>query len=144
MTGFHLAADTVERIRVLRYEDGMSSPEVGRLLGVNEKTVRRIAPGMPGKVPNAPAREVFLASGLPARRVALELGWLSPQHYRNGEAKLDGDSSRLLRTLGLRPEWGRYRKNHRQMIDAEVAMNIAEACGVAGWSVLPDEDSVAA
>ena len=126
--------ETIERVRELRYQDGLSRPQIAELAGVSVWACRKYAPGaFVGKVENAPVRKVFLASGLSASGVATALGWFSPKRP---------DSSRVLRTLGLRPEkHSAGRKAFRQMIDAEVAMNIAEACGVAGWSVLPEDES---
>jgi hypothetical protein len=134
VTGYALTSDTIENIRTLRYEHGLTRPEIRDRVGVSIESIRKYAPGQfVGKVENAPVRKVFLASGLSASEVATALGWFSPKRP---------DSSRVLRTLGLRLEQhSAGRKAYRQMIDAEVAMNIAEACGVAGWSVLPEDES---
>jgi transcriptional regulator with XRE-family HTH domain len=138
--------ETIERVRSLRYEDGLTRPQIAELTGVGVSACRLYAPGAYiGKVSNAPVRQAFLDSGMTAAAVAQDIGWLSPQRQRNGVVRMRGDSSRLLRALGLRLEnhrWGK--KGYRQMLDAEHASMIAEACGVAGWSVLGDEDSVAA
>jgi hypothetical protein len=146
MPGQPLHADTIANIRELRYVDGLTREQIRERTGINVRTSRKYAPGaFVGKVPNDAVREVFLASGLPAASVAQDIGWLSPQRQRNGAVRMRGDSSRLLRALGLRLEnhrWGK--KGYRRMLDAEHASMIAEACGVAGWSVLGDEDSVAA
>ena len=139
--GAPLPAPVVEQIRKLRYEECMTSTQVSAILGVNASTVLNHAPGVFGKVPNAPVRKVFEESGRSAASVAQEIGWTSVRCGVRGQGIRGGDSSRLLRTLGLRLEQHGRQKGYRQMIDAEVAMNIAEACGVAGWSVLPEDES---
>jgi hypothetical protein len=138
MSGFRVPPRTVKRIRELRYLDGLSCPAVSRIVGVGVGTVNNIAPGKPGKVPNHLVREAFLSSNMTATQVAWSLGWMS------GREKADG--SRVKRALGLSPDvsGSTGRKSFRRMIDAEQAELIAEACGVAGWSVLPDEQELAA
>lgn len=134
-----LTAETVERVREARYMDGLTIAETMRVSGVSAWAVNKYAPGRPGKVPVGPVREVFLASGVSACAVAADLGWL---------VKGSGDSSRLRRRLGINREvWGHGDKRgfgFARTIDAEVAGLIAEACGQPAWSVLPDEDEVAA
>lgn len=145
MPGQPLHADTIANIRELRYVDGLTREQIRERTGVGRHVSRKYAPGSyPGKVSNELVREAFLASGRTATSVAQEIGWLSPCKQRNGTFNEGGDGSRLLRALGLRMEWGSGKKRYRRMLDAEIAETIAEACGVAGWSVLPDEDGVAA
>jgi hypothetical protein len=105
--------------------------------------VGRHAPGRPGKVPVGPVRDVFEASGLTAREVAREIGWVSPQRRRDGTSILEGDSSRLRRRLGITKEISRGLRYNARSIDAEVAGLIAEACGQPAWTVMPDEEMAA-
>jgi hypothetical protein len=116
------------RIRELRYMDGLSCPQVAILMGCHEETVRRIAPGYPGKIDNTRLREAFLASGCTAHEVALQLGWYAGK-------KPDGTT--VKRTLGLVETIGGHRRyrQYRCLIDAETAALIADAIGVAPWSV---------
>lgn len=122
-------------IRELRYMDGLSMPEVARITGRDLSTIRHWAPGYPGKIDNARLREAFLASGLGASEVARHVGWV----LRRG-GRLDADTSRLRRSLGLcressRGSSGKHYWTIRTRIDAETAGLIADAIGVAPWSV---------
>ena len=134
----------VQQIRDLRYIDGLTCPEVALSLGVNVHTVRHLAPGRPGKVPNDLTRAIFQSSGLTACSVARKMGWMC----RDGRGHMKGDGSRLRRTLGLIVESGGSHPNRtrsfRRLIDAEVAGLIAEACGHHSWEAIPDESAVAA
>jgi hypothetical protein len=135
MPGPPLAPERVARIRELR-ADGYTCPRVAAIVGCSELTVWRYAPGRIGKVPVAPLREAFLASSMTAADVARELGWW--------ESK-GADSSRVKRTLGLIKQttvdrFGIRRRNFRTLVDAETVQLIAEAIGVAPWSVMPDDD----
>ncbi len=76
----------------------------------------------PVKVPNAPLREAFLASGMTRSEVCERLGWLCTRP--NGG--LDADSSRLARVLGLRMVGAEY----RDTVYLAVAAKIAEALGM--------------
>lgn len=118
------------QIRTLRYEDGLTAEQVGQIMGRHEWTIRRHAPGRPGKVPVAPLREAFLASSVTAADVARSLEW-----WCSGRV----DTSRVKRTLGIYPDKVRGRVFHRTVTDAETVMRIAEAIGISPWSVLPDE-----
>lgn len=145
MTAPYLAPDLIEKVRELRYEDGLTREQIQQATGVHPTTCTYYAPGrFVGKVPNDLVRQAFLDSGRTAASVATEIGWTSPNHKRGGKVREGGDSSRLLRTLGLRPGKSGTGVSTRRYIDAETAMTIAEACGVAGWSVLPDEGEQAA
>lgn len=106
-------------MRRLRYGDGLAQERVGELVGCSHTTVRRHAPGRPGKVSNEAVRRIFREEqarrGLTAIAVARELGW---------------GSSRVYRTLGLRQDVdGRGHRSFRKMIDAENAEQLAEAMG---------------
>lgn len=126
----------VKRIRKLRYNDGRTQTEVAKIIGCSQFTVHRYAPGYVGKVPNDKVRAAFIASGKSASEVARHLGWYSGRSV---------DSSRVLRTLGLRADTnGQGRRSARSLIDAEVAALMAEAIGVMPWEVMPDDDEVAA
>ena len=133
MSGTHLTPQEISRIRALRYEDGLTMEEVARITGRSHMTVRRHAPGRPGKVPVAPLREAFLASPFTAADVARELGW-----FLSGNRV---DTSRVKRTLGIYPDINSHGVvSHRQYADAELVQRIAEAINISPWSVLPDDD----
>jgi len=121
---------TIARIRSLRYQDGYTCRQVAAMIGCSESTINKIAPGRPGKVPVAPLREAFLASPVTAPEVARSLGW-----WLYGSA----DGSRVKRTLGINLETTHGRRIRRTLADAEVVQLIAEAIGVAPWSVMPDD-----
>lgn len=116
------------RIRELRYMDGMTCDDAALLMGCSPATIRMIAPGRPGKIDNTLLREAFLASGRTAYEVALRLGWYAG-------SKPDGTT--VKRTLGLVETIGGHRRyrQYRCLIDAETAGLIADAIGVAPWSV---------
>jgi DNA-binding transcriptional regulator YiaG len=131
----HLNATEKARVRELRYMDGLSSPAVASLFGCSYETVRKIAPGWPGKIDNTRLRDAFIASGVDAAEVARRVGWVL---LRGGRE--DADTSRVRRSLGLLLETGISRTGKRSRfmrtrIDAENAALIAEAIGVAPWSV---------
>jgi hypothetical protein len=141
-----ILSDTqIAEVRDLRYGDGLSCREVAARYGVSITTIQTVAPGRPGKVPVAPVRAIFEASGRTAASVAAEIGWVSPQAQRNGPKRLLGDSSRLRRRLGITPEaWGHgteRKTGYATLMDAEAASLIAEACGQPAWTVMPDEES---
>jgi transcriptional regulator with XRE-family HTH domain len=141
----------VRQIRKLRYQDGFSQAQIAAMVGCAVTTVRQYAPGLsktgiwkPGKIDNAPLREAFLTSGLSAGHVAKELGWLSLQSKLSADGSKrwqwwTGDVSRVRRALGLADDVshrnGSVLRSRRTLIDAEVAGRIAEAVGVAPWSV---------
>lgn len=132
-----LTTRDVARIRELRYGDGLSSLVVAGMVGCSDRTIRKYAPGSPGRVPNDKLRAAFEASGLAAADVARRLGWDSGH---------GPDTSRVRRKLGLRTESSgkkgtRYRSRN---IDAETVALMAEAIGVAPWEVMPDDDEIAA
>jgi hypothetical protein len=81
------------------------------------------------RVPVAPLREAFLASGLTLSQVCYRLGWTCP-HGRYVVA----DTSRLQRSLGMRAlsQPGRYTNHH---IGYEHATRIARAIGVEPYEV---------
>lgn len=132
VAGRRLDADEVEAIRRMR-SDGYTISTVAETLGHNERTVWRYAPGRPGKVPVAPLREAFLASPLTATDVARSLGWWENRGWPDG--------ARVKRALGLLPDISgtTHRRTYRNLTDAETVQLIAEAIGVAPWSVMPDE-----
>lgn len=121
-----LPTATVAAIREHRYADGLTSEQTAEILGLADTTVRRYAPGRPGKVDNARLRAAFEASGLTTHQVAVRLRWF-----------LDGrpDSRRVKRTIGLVAERSRGQLRHRRLIDAETARHIAEAIGVCPWTI---------
>lgn len=128
-----LSDTTRNQIRTLR-ADGYTGRQVAEVIGCSSTTVLTLAPGWPGKVPNDRLREAFLESGLTAATVARRVGWMS--NSRGTRA----DSSRVNRTLGLADDTnGRGAKSRRKMIDWETGSLIAEAIGVAPWSVLDDD-----
>jgi predicted transcriptional regulator len=124
-------------IRALR-ADGYTANEVAEFLGCSKSTVLCYAPGRLGKVPIAPLREAFLASPATAADIARELGWW--------DVKRCADSARVKRTLGLLPDFGKPSngngrpRSYRTLVDAEIVALIAEAIGVAPWSVMPEDD----
>jgi hypothetical protein len=122
-------------IRELRYMDGLSMSRVSKITGRDRSTIQRYAPGWPGKIDNTRLRDAFIASGLDAAEVARRVGWIL---LRGGRE--DADTSRVRRSLGLLQETGISRTGKRSRfmrtrIDAENAALIAEAIGVAPWSV---------
>jgi len=121
----------IKLIRELRGE-GYTLNYVACRMGISAATVRRYAPGRPGKVPVAPLREAFLASGVPAYEVARRIDWTS---------KGAPDSSRVQRTLGIKPDSTHKTGSVRTWVDAETVRLIAEAIGVSPWAVLPEEES---
>lgn len=132
--GIALTAMEVARIRKLRYEDCLATPEIARLVGCSESTVRHRAPGRPGKIPVAPTREIFLASGVSAAEVARRLSWL----HRGA-----GDGNRVKRSLGINQDSSKGKRFRRTLIDAETAGLIAEACGHQRWEIEPDQAAAA-
>lgn len=129
--GKHLTAREIARIRRLRYEDGLSGPQVAAIIGCSTSTVTNHASGRPGKVPVAPLREAFLRSGKTASQVARSMDWQSGSKP---------DASRVLRVLGLRDDvkGATGCRSRRVLVDAEIVMLIADAIGVGAWEVLPD------
>lgn len=127
-----LSAQQVRRIRVLRYEDGLSAREVALLVGCHETTVWRIAPGRPGKVSNAAVRAIFEQSGLTAAEVARRMDWVDPRSPGSG------DSARVKRALGLLEDVNGGRRARRTRIDAETAGQLAEAMGHEAWEGCPE------
>jgi transcriptional regulator with XRE-family HTH domain len=125
----------VKRIRKLRYRDGLTSPQVAKIIGCDESTVRYYAPGRIGKVPIDKLRAAFEASGLTAAEVARRMGWF------DGRC---ADSARVKRALGIYPSISNGRRSPRRMIDAETAGLLAEAIGVMAWEVMPDDEQEAA
>lgn len=138
MRNWPLTADEIAQVCELRYIDGLTIPKTAEQLGLCEWTVRKYAPGRPGKVPVAPLRKAFLASPMTAGDVARELGWWNRAINRP-------DSSRVRHTLGLIVDNnGAGRRSYRTVTDAETVRLIAEAIGISPWSVLPDDEDVAA
>lgn len=130
-----LTPEQVAQIRELR-TDGLTCREVAGIVGCDRVTVQKYAPGRPGKVPVAPLREAFLASGHTAADVARELGW-----WTHGI----GDGSRVRRTLGLVPTTnGAGRRSYRTFVDAETVERIADALGLMAWEVMPQDEEDAA
>lgn len=127
-----------ERMRELRYVDGLSAREVAKILGRSERTVLNHAPGKPGKIPVAPVREAFLRSGISAADLARKLGWTYPVR-RMGPAYMAADTGRVRRALGINEGTttmnGRRYRCTAQTIDAEIAERIADALGIARWEV---------
>lgn len=137
--GRFLTADEIARIRELRYAHGLTIAETVAYVGRSPMTVQRVAPGRPGKVDNAALREAFLRSGRSAADVARAAGWT----FESG-GRIKPDSSRVRRTLGLIDDVsaGGWR-SRRKLIDAETAEILADAVGVAPWTVI-DEPSMGA
>jgi len=123
VSGRLLTPAEVARVRELRYTDGLTMEATAMIVGCHTSTVKRHAPGHPGKIPNDRLREAFLASGRSACEVALAIGWT---YLKAG--RVTGDGSRLRRALGVR--WSSQR-----LIDAEAASQIAEAIGVGPWEI---------
>jgi hypothetical protein len=117
----------IERMRKLRYQDGLSSPKTAEIIGCSPSAVRRYAPGRPGKVPNDKLRAAFLASGHSAAEVARRLGWTYARTWQRANGTrvpyTGADGARVKHALG-----------------AETADLMAEAIGVMPWEVMPDED----
>jgi hypothetical protein len=126
-------AQQIERIRELRYMDGLSGPAVGAIVGYSPQHVRYLAPGRPGKIDNARLREAFRQSQRTATSVAWEIGWRCPDKRKTSGEK--GDGSRLRRQLGLADDVDRDGRRRRRVIDAEHAALISTAIGVAPWSI---------
>lgn len=133
-----LSREDVERIRVLRYRDGLTAQEVGTRYGVTEPTIRYYAPGWPGKVPTDRVRSLFESSPLTAADVARRLGWMLQRRSGHRCGQVCADGSRVLRALGLALESSRGRRGYRALIDAETAALIAEALGHAAWEAFED------
>lgn len=77
------------------------------------------------RIDNSILREAFLSSDKSAWSVARDLGWHA------GPGRSGGDSSRLLRALGLRPVVGPRGTRHVcRMIDSGIAARIAETIGL--------------
>jgi hypothetical protein len=136
-----LTAAEVRQIRELRYMDGLTQMEVAQHVGCYITTVRKYAPGYPGKIDNTLLREAFLRSGLTGTEVARRIGWTCQMSKRSRDgAKLwrwdAPDGARVRKALGLVDDVnGRGWRSRRTMIDAEAAALMAEAIGVAPWSV---------
>jgi hypothetical protein len=119
-----------ERIRDLRYVDGMTCQGVAMLMGIHPTRVRQVAPGRPGKIDNTLLCEAFQRSGRTATSVARELGW--------GPAN-NPDGGQVNKTLGLTMTGGgghkmQYRQ-YRRMIDAGTAGRIADVLGIGRWEI---------
>lgn len=72
------------------------------------------------QVSNAPLREAFLAGGIEAGAVCLELGWIDKRGY--------AERSRLRRLLGTLPM---TQRGHKQMIATMIAEDKARAISAA-------------
>ncbi len=134
-SGHPTPAPTRALISRLRAQ-GVSSPRIAALTGIGESTVRLIAPP-PARVDNAPLREAFEASGRSAASVAKQIGWTEACADHRGQrvaAWRRGDSSRLRRALGLRPDHtthnGRHYVNTRKTTSIDTALLIADALGL--------------
>lgn len=127
--GHHLTAEQRECILVLR-DAGWTQQRVAAVLGLSKATISNISPGYVGRVPVAPLREAFLCSPVTAADVARDVGW-----WERGKA----DTSRVKRTLGLLDDSNHGHRFRRTMVDAETVELLAEAIGVAAWSVMPDD-----
>jgi hypothetical protein len=129
----------LEQRRVLRMrEDGHTIAATARMTGFSAYAVAKVKSGYIGKVPNDRLRAAFLESGVSAPDVARSLGWRSGRH--------DADGARVRRTLGINDDICSRTGNRarRRLIDWETASLIAEAIGVAPWSVLDDDLEAAA
>jgi hypothetical protein len=125
----------VRRIRELR-ADGYTQRQVADMVGCSTSPVAKYAPGRVGKVPVAPVREAFLASGRTAVDVARRAGWM----YTRSSGLTVADGSLVKRSLGLLDDssGGTGRRSRRKVMDAEMAATLAEAIGVAPWEVIED------
>lgn len=123
-------AERNEKIRELRYEDGLTCEEVACQVGMSRESIGLIAPGRPGKIDNARIREAFIRSGKSASAVARDLGW------RSGDGR-GPDASRVRKTLGITLTVGgaRRKAQARRLVDAETVGRIAESIGVEPWEV---------
>lgn len=75
---------------------------------------------MTARVPNEPLRNAFLNSGLSASEVCRRLGWM----HTRGDGWMRGDTSKLLRMLGIDPTHtgaGVQKRAYRTMVSAEDA-----------------------
>lgn len=132
--GRFLTADEIARIRDLRYAHGLTIAETVAYVGRSPLTVQRVAPGRPGKVDNAALREAFLRSGRSAADVARAAGWT----FESG-GRINADTSRVRRALGLIDDvTAGGRRSRRTLIDAETAEILADAIGVAPWTVIEE------
>lgn len=133
-----LTMPQVKQIRELRYMDGLTCEATAQIIGCTADTVGRYAPGKPGKVPVAPLREAFLASGMTAADVARGMGWVHGSRRK-------ADSAGVQKTLGLRDTIkGGGSRSRRVLVDAETVALMAEVIGLAPWQVLPDDNEMAA
>jgi hypothetical protein len=124
-----LSESQIARIREMR-ADGHTQEATAAAVGCHPFTVRKYAPGYPGKVPNDRLREAFLASGRSPADVARVIGWRGTNGTPNG--------GRVRQTLGLNADGSRGRRRYRRLIDWETGSLIAEAIGVMPWEVLED------
>ena len=135
-----IPASVKRRIRYLRYVEGLSSVQVAALAGMSPAAVRGVAPGRVGKIDNAKLREAFERSGLSAGDVARSIGWTYERASGPKAGATCADDTRVRRALGLQDDVAHGCRGRRVLIDAETAALIAEAIGVAPWSVGCDED----
>ena len=96
------------------------------------ETVRHVVPGRAGKAPVAPLREAFERSGRSHIDVARDIEWWTQGHP---------DGARVRRFLGLRADIDKGGRRFRTVGDIETISRIAQAIGVAPWSVLPEEET---
>lgn len=87
------------------------------------------------RIPNAPLREAFLASGMTADQVCRELDWFDERVTRTAKPEI----TRLTRSLGLAPGGGQKPGTRQQLIGIEKARRIAEAMNVDLSLLYPDE-----
>lgn len=136
-----------EYARAVELRDrGLSLAQIARALGVPYGTVkgwmnsRWATPDMrPPRVPNAPLREAFLASGLTPTEVCRRLGWERRTVSRD-RIYAGVDTTLLLRTLGLRRWVGRpgAKASYQVTVALERAQHITAALGLDFDELYPD------
>lgn len=119
-------AGEIRIIKRLRYDFGYTLDQTAELVGRNRDTVRRVAPGRPGKIDNTLMREAFLASGVSASELARRLGW----GWDKDDSYWAPDISRVRRTLGINQDTGNGYRSYRTDVDASVVVQMCEALGI--------------
>lgn len=121
-----LNARQIRRIRQLRHAQGMTTVQVREKTGHTLKVISKYAPGSTRKIDVAPIREAvevaIQETDLTYTGLAVLL-W-GPRTDASGKPR-GGQTTRLQRRLGIKPQGGVYSKS----IDYQLAMRILRAAG---------------